>query len=116
MIDPLSRRVFSSRMQAVIKVGSKQYKVAKDTIFFAELTGTEPGKDLNISEVLSVNNNGQVKVGQPYVAGAKVTAKVLEEVKGPKIVGVFYRTKKHNHRKWGHRQQYHKLQVTAITA
>lgn len=112
----MSRLPVVSPMQAVIKVGSKQYRVAKDTIFFAELTGTEPGKDLNISEVLSVNNNGQVKVGQPFVSGASVTAKVIEEVKGPKVVGVFYRTKKHNHRKWGHRQKYHKLQVTAIKA
>jgi large subunit ribosomal protein L21 len=103
-------------MQAVIQVGSKQYKVAQDTVFFAELTGTEPGKDLTISSVLSVNNNGQVKIGQPFVSGASVTAKVLEEVKGPKIVGVFYRPKKHNHRKWGHRQKYHKLQVTSIKA
>ena len=103
-------------MQAVIQVGSKQYKVAQDTVFFAELTGTEPGKDLTISSVLSVNNNGQVKIGQPFVSGASVTAKVLEEVKGPKIVGVFYRAKKHNHRKWGHRQKYHKLQVTSIKA
>lgn len=103
-------------MQAVIKVGCKQYKVAQDTVFFAELTGTEPGKDLTINEVLSVNNNGQVKIGQPFVSGATVTAKVLEEVKGAKVVGVFYRTKKHNHRKWGHRQKYHKLQVTGIKA
>lgn len=103
-------------MKAVIKLGSKQYRVEKDTVFFAELTGTEPGKDLTIKEVLSVNNNGQIKIGQPFVSGATVTAKVVEVTKGPKIVGVFYRTKKHNHRKWGHRQQYHKLQVTAISA
>ncbi|HRP70725.1 MAG TPA: 50S ribosomal protein L21 [Turneriella sp.] len=103
-------------MQAVIQVGSKQYKVAPDTVFFAELTGVEPGKDFNTNQVLSVNNNGQVKIGQPFVSGASVTAKVLEEVKGPKIIGVFYRTKKHNHRRWGHRQKYHKLQVTSIQA
>lgn len=103
-----------ARMQAVIQVGSKQYSVAPNTVFFAELTGTEPGKDLTIKEVLSVNNNGQVKIGKPFISGASVSAKVIEEVKGPKIVGVFYRTKKHNHRKWGHRQKYHKIQVTAI--
>ena len=83
-------------MQAVIQVGGKQYRVAQDTVFFAELTGTEPGKDLTINEVLSVSGNGQIKVGQPFLSGASVTAKVVEEVKGPKIVGVFYRTKKHN--------------------
>jgi large subunit ribosomal protein L21 len=103
-------------MQAVIQVGGKQYRVAQDTVFFAELTGTEPGKDLTINEVLSVSGNGQIKVGQPFLSGVSVTAKVVEEVKGPKIVGVFYRTKKHNHRKWGHRQSYHKLQVTSIKA
>ena len=103
-------------MQAVIELGGKQYKVQKDTTFFAELTSTEVGKDIAIKEVLSIVGNGQVKIGQPYVSGAVVSAKVLEETKGPKIVGVFYRTKKHNHRKWGHRQRYHKLQVTSIQA
>lgn len=103
-------------MQAVIQLGSKQYKVAQDTVFYAELTGAEPGKDITINSVLSVSGNGQARIGQPFVAGASVTAKVLEEVKGPKIVGVFYRSKKHNHRKWGHRQRYHRLQVTSIKA
>jgi len=103
-------------MQAVIVVKGKQFKVEKDTVFFADLSGTEPGKDITIKEVLSVNNNGAIKIGQPFVSGASVTAKVVEVAKGPKVVGMFYRTKKHNHRKWGHRQKYDKLQVTAISA
>ncbi|MCX7633037.1 MAG: 50S ribosomal protein L21 [Turneriella sp.] len=103
-------------MQAIIELGGKQYRVSKDTVFFAELTGVAPGNELTIKNVLLVSDNGRVRVGQPFVAGATVVAKVLEEVKGPKLFGLFYRPKKHSQRRWGHRQRYHKLQVTAIQA
>lgn len=102
-------------MQAIVELGGKQYRVSPDQVFYAELTEVPVGQDITLSNVLYIENNSQVKVGAPYITGAKVMAKILEEVKGPKLVGLFYRTKKHNHRKWGHRQKYHKLQITSIS-
>ncbi|MCB1148142.1 MAG: 50S ribosomal protein L21 [Leptospiraceae bacterium] len=103
-------------MLALIEVAGKQYRVAKDTVFYADLTGSEPGKEIEIASVLLVQNGTDVKVGQPYVETAKVKAMVLSEEKGEKINAFVYKRKKSYHRRWGHRQRYHKLQVTSISA
>ena len=103
-------------MLAVIEMGGKQYKVGKEQILYTELTGTEPGNEIQIDKVLLVQNGADVKVGTPYVSGAVVKAKVLAEAKGDKIEGFKYKRRKNYHRRWGHRQRYHKLQITSISA
>jgi len=103
-------------MLAVIEMGSKQYRVEKDQVVYVELTGEELGKEIEVPKVLLITDGEKTHIGQPYLDSAKVTAKVLEEVKAPKIHGFTYKKRKNQHKKWGHRQKYHKLQITSISA
>ena len=96
-------------MYAIIETGGKQLKVeAGDTIF-------EEGTEYTFEKVLLVGDNG-VKVGHPYVEGAKVTATVEKQGKEKKITVFKYKPKKHYHKKQGHRQPYTKLTIKEINA
>jgi len=109
-------------MFAVIKTGGKQYKVAEGDILRVEKLETD-GKEVVFDNVLLVVNpdakgngaGGEVKLGQPIVSGAKVSAKVLEEGKGDKKIVFRYKSKTRQHKKKGHRQPYTKIQITKIT-
>ncbi|WP_206831034.1 50S ribosomal protein L21 [Alicyclobacillus fructus] len=101
-------------MYAIIETGGKQYKVSQgDTIVVEKLDG-EVGTDIVLDKVLLVQNEGKVQVGSPYLAGAKVVAKVVEHGRGKKIVVFKYKPKKNYHKKQGHRQPYTKLTVESI--
>lgn len=100
-------------MLAIIELGGRQYRVSVEQKFYAELTGAKVGQELEIDKILLAKGQDGIKVGHPYLPG-KVKAKVLAEVKGPKIRGFRYRAKTNYHRRWGHRQKYHQLQVTSI--
>lgn len=101
-------------MFAVIKTGGKQYKVAEGDVLRVEKLESKDG-NIIFDEVLLVVN-GEVKLGQPVVSGAKVTAKVLEEGKGEKKMVFKFKSKTRQHKKKGHRQPYTKIQITKITA
>ncbi|MEK7121908.1 MAG: 50S ribosomal protein L21 [Patescibacteria group bacterium] len=101
-------------MFAVIKTGGKQYKVAEGDVLRVEKLESKDG-NVVFEEVLLVVN-GEVKVGQPVVSGAKVTAKVLEEGKGEKKMVFRYKSKTRQHKKKGHRQPYTKVQILKIIA
>ena len=101
-------------MFAVIKTGGKQYKVAEGDVLRVEKLESKDG-NVVFEEVLLVVN-GEVKVGQPVVSGAKVTAKVLEEGKGEKKMVFQYKSKTRQHKKKGHRQPYTKVQILKIIA
>ncbi|MBI4999774.1 50S ribosomal protein L21 [Candidatus Gottesmanbacteria bacterium] len=72
-------------MYAVIKTGGKQYKVFEGEILEIDKLQKNPGEQIEFGEVLLVVKNGEVKIGQPTVPGTKVTAKILEQIKGKKI-------------------------------
>ena len=101
-------------MFAVIKTGGKQYKVAEGDTLRVEKLESKDGKVV-FDEVLLVVN-GEVKVGQPTVSGAKVSAKIIEEGKGDKKIVFKYKSKTRQHKKKGHRQPYSKIEITKITA
>ena len=101
-------------MFAVIKTGGKQYKVAEGDVLRVEKLESKDG-DVVFDNVLLVVN-GEVKLGQPIVSGAKVTAKVLEDGKGEKKMVFRYKSKTRQHKKKGHRQPYTKIQITKIEA
>lgn len=101
-------------MFAIIELKGKQHKIEKDTIFVSELTGIEPGKELEINTVLLANDGKETKVGTPYVKGAKVKLQVLENFRGPKIRGFKYKRKTGYARRWGHRQDLQKIKVLDI--
>lgn len=102
-------------MQAVIETGGKQYLVVpKDKVVIEKLSGDE-GSVITFDKVLLVADGSKVSVGKPYVGGAKVTAKVLEQGKSDKLIVFKYRAKSRYRRKYGHRQQQTTLQIESIS-
>ena len=99
---------------AVIKTGGKQYKVAEGDVLYIEKLVHE-GDEVVFNEVLLVVN-GSVQVGKPFVSGAKVTAKVLEDGKGEKKMVFRYKSKTRYKKKKGHRQPFTKVQILKIEA
>ncbi|HEV2099904.1 MAG TPA: 50S ribosomal protein L21 [Stellaceae bacterium] len=104
-------------MYAVIRTGGKQYRVAKDDVIFVEKLAGEPGSSVTLDEVLMLGGEGQeAKAGAPLIAGASVTAKVLEHKLDDKVL-VFKKRRRHNYRrKNGHRQAMTVLRITGIRA
>lgn len=103
-------------MYAIIETGGKQFKVQEGDTLKVELLDAEVGQAVEIDKVLLVNKDGQVQVGNPFVAGAKVTLKVQEHGKGKKIIVFKYKAKKNYRRKQGHRQPFTKVVVEKIVA
>ena len=100
-------------MYAVIVTGGKQYRVSQGDIIYVEKLNQEPDSKVSF-DVLLLGSEDSVEVGTPTLAGAKVEGKVLAQVKGEKIVIYKYKSKKNYHRKAGHRQQYTKVEITAV--
>ncbi len=101
-------------MYAVIETGGKQYRVQEGDVIFVEKINIEEGETVDLSKVLLISKDGEVKVGKPYVDGAKVEAKVLAHGKAKKVVVFKYKPKKNYRKKQGHRQPYTKLQIEKI--
>ncbi|MEA5016183.1 MAG: 50S ribosomal protein L21 [Candidatus Limiplasma sp.] len=100
-------------MYAVIVSGGKQYRVSQGDTIYVEKLDQEPDSKVSFDVLMLGSENG-VEVGTPTLAGAKVEGKVLGQVKGEKIVIYKYKSKKNYHRKAGHRQNYTKVEITAI--
>ena len=101
-------------MFAIIETGGKQYKVNEGDTIFVEKLAVEEGETVVFDSVKALSVDGALKVGTPNVEGAKVTATVLKNGKGKKIVVFKYKAKKNEKKKIGHRQPYTKVQITAI--
>jgi len=103
-------------MFAVIRTGGKQYKVADGDVIRVEKLDAEAGATVTFDEVLMVHGDGASKVGTPLVAGAAVTAEVVQQMRDKKII-VFKKKRRQNYRrKNGHRQHLTVLKITGITA
>ena len=101
-------------MYAVIKTGGKQYRVAaNDTLAIEKIAG-EAGQTVEFAEVLMVGGEGTPKVGTPLVAGARVTAEVVEQGRGDKVIAFKKRRRKNSRRKRGHRQELTTVRITEI--
>lgn len=101
-------------MQAIIETGGKQYLVSPKEKLAIEKLPAKEGESVVFDKVLLVANDQEVKVGKPYVAGAKVSAKVLEQSKADKLVVFKYRAKSRYRRKYGHRQQQTVIEIESI--
>ncbi len=97
---------------AVITTGGKQYKVAVGDVL--EIEKIEGEGSVTFDNVLLVDDGSSTKIGTPSVAGAKVTADIVEQGKGPKIYVVKYHAKSRYYKKNGHRQPFTKVKITAI--
>jgi large subunit ribosomal protein L21 len=102
-------------MFAVIRTGGKQYKVAKDDVIAVEKLAGEPGATVELAEVLMIGGAGaSVSAGAPLVAGASVSATLVEHRLGDKVI-IFKKKKRQNYRrKRGHRQPQTVLRITEI--
>jgi large subunit ribosomal protein L21 len=100
---------------AVIETGGKQYLVHKDDVFDVEKLDAAPGDTVTLDRVLALNTSGGLVVGTPIVAGASVTAKVVDQHRGEKIYNFKKKRRKGYHRKVGHRQSLTRLKVESIT-
>lgn len=106
----------TKHMFAVIKTGGKQFKVVKDELIDVEKLDAEVGKTIKIAEVLMVGEGADVKVGNPMVEGAEVTAEVVDQRRDRKVL-VFKKKRRQNYRrKAGHRQHKTVLKITGIKA
>ena len=103
-------------MYAVLTTGGKQYRVQEGDVLFVEKLNAEVDSTVELTEVLAVAKDGEIKVGAPVVEGAKVVAKVLAQGKAKKVVACKYKRKKDYRRKNGHRQPYTKIVIEKIEA
>ena len=103
-------------MYAVILTGGKQYRVEKGDVIFVEKLPAQADDSVVFEDVLAVGEEGKVKVGKPYVAGATVTGHVVKNGKGKKLNIITYKPKKGSVRRIGHRQPYTKVEITDIAA
>jgi len=99
---------------AIVETGGKQYKVEPGQKLKVEKLEVEPGATLSLDKVLLVVEGDAVKVGTPYVTGAKVEAKVLKQGKGDKKIVFKYHSKTRYRKKKGHRQLYTELEVLSV--
>lgn len=100
-------------MYAVIETGGKQYKVQEGDILFIEKLPAAEGEQFVFDKVLAVSREGSLDMAAD---GVTVTAKVLGQGKGKKIIVFKYKAKKHERKKQGHRQPYTRVQIEKINA
>ena len=104
-------------MYAIIEDGGKQYKVSEGDALLIELRDLAEGQsEITFDKVLMLGEGENARVGTPWVDGATVTAKVVEALKTPKVVGVKFRRRKGYMKKFGHRQQMLKVAIEKINA
>ena len=100
-------------MVAVIMTGGKQYTVKEGEVIYVEKLGLAEGEEVKF-DVLMLADGENTRIGTPVVEGASVTAKVLGDVKGEKIIIFKYKSKKTYRKKQGHRQPYTKIEIVSI--
>ena len=101
-------------MYAVIKTGGKQYKVAPGEKLKVETLPEDVGAEVVLDQVLMVGEGESIRVGQPMVAGATVTATVVAHGRGDKVRIFKMRRRKHYQKHQGHRQNYTELRIESI--
>jgi large subunit ribosomal protein L21 len=102
-------------MYAVIETGGKQYRVEVGTELEVELLDVEPGKTITIERVLLVADGDESTIGRPLVDAATVSAEVVNQTRGPKLISFKYRPKARSRVKKGHRQELTVLRIADIT-
>ena len=117
MINSAYQRIFCQLsdliMYVVIETGGKQHKVEEGQTLLIDLISDDK-KKITFDNVLLYSDDKNVEIGQPYLSNVKVTAKIVEEVKGTKISILRFRRRKHSMRKQGHRAKYTKIEIDKI--
>lgn len=103
-------------MFAVFLSGGKQHRVNEGDVLELERLKAEPGDDIEFDKVLLVADGDDVSVGQPYVEGGRIKARVLGHDRGKKIRVIKFKRRKNYLRRQGHRQWYTEVRITGIMA
>jgi len=103
-------------LYAIIETGGKQYRVQEGDTLYVEKLPAEAGETVEVDKVLAVVKEGELKVGNPLVEGAKVLVKVVRHGRCKKIIVFKYKPKKNYRRKQGHRQAFTQVTVEKIEA
>jgi large subunit ribosomal protein L21 len=101
-------------MFAVIQTGGKQYRVSEGSVLRIEKLPADAGATVEFGEVLLVGEGDSIKLGKPFLSGAKVTATVQSHGKAAKVRIVKFRRRKHYLRQKNHRQPFTEVKVTGI--
>ena len=101
-------------MYAIFETGGKQYKAEKGDILQVEKLEGEAGDQVEFSRVLLIKDDKELKVGNPFLEGAKVIGRIRRQGRGRKIIVFKYRRRKNYRRKQGHRQYYTWVEVEDI--
>ncbi len=101
-------------MYAVIKSGGKQYRVQEGEVVRIEKLGAEVGETVEFDQVLAVKNEDGLKVGNPFLAEAKVQGRIMAQDRAKKIIVFKYKAKKNYRKKQGHRQPYTSVRIEKI--
>ena len=101
-------------MYALVKTGGKQYRVSKDDTILVERIAAEEGAEVILNDIVMLGDGDKVTIGTPKVDGAAVSATVMRQTRGPKII-IFRRKRRKNHRRTqGHRQDLTLLKINDI--
>ncbi|MBQ9336326.1 MAG: 50S ribosomal protein L21 [Lentisphaeria bacterium] len=101
-------------MYAVFASGGKQFKVQEQDIVTVERLAGEAGAKVTFTEVLAVGEGADLKLGTPFVEGAKVEGEIVEQFRGSKLIAFKMKRRKGYRRRKGHRQELTKVKITAI--
>lgn len=101
-------------MYAVIETGGRQYRVQEKDVLIIDKLSVETGQTILIDKVLAVSDGEQMKIGSPFVPGARVTLKTIRHGKGKKVIVFKYKAKKNYRLKKGHRQPFTQVVVEKI--
>ncbi len=101
-------------MYAIVDIAGKQFKVAKDQYIYAPKLEGDAGEAVSFDKVLLIDDGASVNIGAPTVDGASVSGKILEHVKGDKVIVFKKKRRKGYVVKNGHRQQFTKVQIDSI--
>ena len=101
-------------MYALVKTGGKQYRVSKNDTILVERLSAEEGEQIILDDIVMLGDGDKVTIGTPRVDGAGVSATVMRQTRGPKII-IFRRKRRKNHRRTqGHRQDLTLLKINEI--
>ncbi len=101
-------------MYALVKTGGKQYRVSKDDTILVERIAAEEGAEVILNDIVMLSDGDKVTIGTPMVDGAAVSATVLRQTRGPKVIIFRRKRRKHHRRMQGHRQGLTLLKINDI--
>ena len=102
-------------MYAIVDIAGKQFKVEKNKFVYAPLMDGEKDSSVEFDNVLLIDDNGKIDVGTPGIKGAKVSGKILDHVKGDKVIVFKKKRRKGYKKKNGHRQNFTKVLIEDIS-